>query len=131
MARRKGAAIAAAAEAADQPRDFLGLLPSTPRRAGGPLVALLDDLAPMTDPLAQFWAAQDWPTLEWPAFERPAPKRPALDQYPLTYGRLLPAGDTLLAAVSQMEAAATLYKGVLERCSRLPPIPLPAVPLGY
>jgi hypothetical protein len=119
VARRKGAAIAAAAESADQPPDFLGpdaTLPSNPRRAGGPLMALLDDLVPAVDPLAQFWAGQDWASQ---------------DQGPLTYGRLLPAGDTLLAAVNRLEEAATFYQGVLDRCSRLPPIPLPAVPLGY
>jgi hypothetical protein len=129
VARHKGAAIAAAAEAAGQPPDFLGpdaALPSNPRRAGGPLIALLDDLVPAVDPLAQFWAAQDWPTQEGPTLEPPAQ-----DQGPLTYGRLLPAGDALLAAVNRLEEAATFYQGVLDRCSRLPPIPLPAVPLGY
>jgi hypothetical protein len=117
VARHKGAAIAAAAEAAGQPPDFLGpdaALPSNPRRAGGPLMALLDGLAPAVDPLAQFWAAQSWAA-----------------QGRLTYGRLLPAGDALLTAVNRLEEAATFYQGVLDQCSRLPPIPLPAVPLGY
>jgi hypothetical protein len=125
VARRKAAATAAAAETATgPPPDFLGpgtALPANPARAGGPLVALLDGLAPAVDPLAEFWAAQSWA----------AQDRVAQGQRPLTYGRLLLAGDALLAAVSQMEEAATLYKGVLDRCSCLPPIPLPAVPLGY
>jgi PRTRC genetic system protein C len=75
------------------------------------LTAELGRLPVRVDPLAAVWTD--------------------LGEPPLTYRRLLAVYDSLSPAADANDDEQEAREGVIARCCRLPPSPLPAVPLGY
>ncbi len=75
------------------------------------LTAELSRLPVRLDPLAAVWTD--------------------LGEPPLTYRRLLAVYDSLSPAAAANDDEQEAREGVIAQCCRLPPSPLPAVPLGY
>ena len=75
------------------------------------LTAELSRLPVRLDPLAAVWTD--------------------LGEPPLTYRRLLAVYDSLGRAAEANDNEQEAREGVIAQCCRLPPSPLPAVPLGY
>lgn len=97
--------------AANDPAPANDLIPAAGDRQIAAVAAALAALPPAPDPLAAAWEE--------------------LAAGPLTYRRLLALDDALLPAAAASDRERGRRHEAITQCYRLPPTPLPAVPLGY